>query len=420
MAFFVILYLKIKNTLRYKHNLILLTALPALAAAGAWALLTFYLEGGANIPVGVLDYDQSAFSKTVVARFSDNSSVGVRELDVSGLDTEKLALAYESAGHSGADTGNEGLSDADDDSLIADSDSLDIDEKRNALSEAILSVLREDAAYQEAVRLVRLSALEAAIVVVPGFSDKIYASDPEGLFHVICPPAGVARGLAAELFAAQVSRIYFNSDSAHRVVRDAEASAKSAKNPPLTEEERQEIFDMAFAYCDSYWEPEPLMSIEYERFFATRIETGGAGTIALPGSAGGWQDMREMLNDLIARAVFAIFFVYAAFCIVNATGVMLAERSDGVLTRMRANGYGAGAWIAVSAAAPFILYGIPCAALLSFIINNTGGAVFSIAALACVSALGATAAYLLKKPGRYRVFILICVIVSAGVSLYMM
>ena len=402
MNIIALFFIKLKNTLKHKHNLILLTVLPALAAAGAWALLTFYLEGGASIPVGILDYDKTEFSKAAIARFSQKSTVGIREMDTEDFLYEQIMIAETS-----------------------DSDSENTDDNAPATG----------AAFENIARLIQTGAFEAIIVINPGFSGKITESNPEDTFFVISYPSGVARGIVAELFAAQVSRLYFNSDSANRVVRDAITAARAARLPRLTEAEQKEIYDRAFAECDAYWEPEPLMTIDYERY---EIKPGNAtvvsgavadGTTAsaaarnrtaavLPGAEGGWQDMRDMLNDLIARAIFAIFFTYAAFCVVNSTGVMLAERADGVLTRMQVQGFGSGAWIAISAAAPFLLYGVPCAALLAYLTKNSMSALFAFAALACVSTFGALAAYIIKKPGGYKVFTLICVILSSGVSLY--
>jgi len=374
VIFLQILFLKIKNTLRHRHNLILLTALPAIAAAGAWALLTFYLEGGADIPVGVLDYDGTEFSGLAVARFSENATIGVREF---------VTVGFEPGGDP-------------------------------------LAAVKDDAAYIEATRLVRVGALEAAIVIMPGFSNAIYGGAPEGVFHVVSPPSGIGRGLAAELFAAQVSRLFFNCDSANRVVKDAEAAAKSAQAPPLTEREKKDLFEEAFRYCDSYWEPEPLMSIEYTRYEAAQTPGGAPVLAALAGGAGGWQGMREMLNDLIARGVYAVFIAYAVFCVINATGVMIAERADGVLTRIRACGLGAFNWVAASAAAPFILYGIPCAILLSVLTNDRDSAVFAFWALLCASAAGALAAFSIKKPGVYKAFTLAGVLISVGASIYIL
>ena len=356
MIFLRILYLKLKNTLLHRHNLLLLAVTPILAAAGAWALAVFYLEGGANIPVAILDYDKTDFSRTAAARFSDNSAVGTRVFETGAFD--------------------------------------------------------DDPAYDEAVRLIRINTLEAAVVIFPGFEENIRNGGPEDVYSVICTPGGISRGLAAELFAAQVSRLYFNCDSANRVVTEAIRAARVSRSPPLTDAQIDEIYENAFAYCDSYWEPQPLMTVEYKRYQAPRQGAQGL-------AGGGWNDMRDMLNDLLSRAVFAIIFAYAVFCIVNATGVMTGEREDGVLTRLKASGYPIGAWIAVSAAAPFIIYGVPGAALLSFLNGGAaGGAVLTFAALLCVSALGASAAYYIKKQGRYKIFTLVCTILSLGISIF--
>ena len=474
-----IFFLKLKNTLRYKHNLILLTALPLLAAAGAWALLTFYIEGGANIPVGILDYDKSEFSELAISRFSEKASVGTRILDTGDI---ALYSAAEQAGDgvpAGAEEGGGGQSA---EGGAGEGGGEEGGGEEGGDGGAMDLILKSDE-YTAAARLVQTGALECVVIVSPGFSDKIKGGVPEGLFSVICHPSGVTRGLVAELFAAQVSRIYFNCDSANRVVRESVLAARQARKPALTEREKAEIYEMAFGYYDSYWEPEPLMTVNYVRYDAANAATAqtdgalgadaaspagaaqtsgaqGAGAIrstdaaqtsaaqsmasarrtatgsAIPGSDGGWLDLRDMLNDLLSRAVFAIFFTYAAFCIVNAAGAMTAEREDGVLTRMKAHGFGAAAWIAVSAAAPFILYGIPCSALIAYLFKDRGNALISSAtinsyaafnasaafnscvALLCISAIGATVAYILKKPGRYRIFALASLFLSAGISLY--
>ncbi|MCL2058581.1 MAG: hypothetical protein FWH01_05930 [Oscillospiraceae bacterium] len=457
MTLLSVFIIKIKNTLLYRHNLALLIALPALAVVGAWALLTFYIEGGASIPVGVLDYDKTEFSRTAIARFAQKSTVGVIELETG----EIMQWAIDGAN---SDT-SEGLDASDDEDNGAGggagtNGAADTDGGAGGGNNA--PVL--DEALQAAARLIQTGALEAVLVVNPGFSDNLYAGEPDNVFAVYCLPGGIARGIVAELFAAQVSRLYFNCDSASRVVRDAASAARSARRPALTDDEIAEIFDAAYAFCDAYWEPEPLMTVEYERYEIPPSASASASTpqspsespsalsptsasapehtsssssapapaLAPPGStnlprqtrlpgplgSGEWEDLRAMLNDLIARGVFAIFFTYAAFCVINATGVMARERSDGVLTRMRAHGFGAGKWIAISAAAPFILYGVPCAALLSYLTGSPRSAVFAFASLICVSTLGACCAYILKNPRHYRAFTLVCVIFSTGASLY--
>ena len=359
MRYVRIFFIRIKNTLSYRHNLVLLTVLPALAAAGAWAMLTFYLEGGASIPVGILDYDMTHFSGTAISRFAQNSSVGTRMLD----------------------TGDP----------------------------------------EGAERLVRLKSLEAVVVILPGFEDRIKEGKPEGLFEVICEPEGITRGLVAELFAAQVSRLYFNCDSANRVVRDAAAAARSAKRRALTESERAEIYEEAFAFADAYWEPEPLMTVEYAKVplaaqpaSKKRMNIPGAVT----GNAAGWQDLREMLNGLIYRAVIAIFFAYMSFCVANAAGSIIGERADGIFARLRSSGFNAVAWIAISAATPFLIYGLPGAALLAALTKNAAGVLLSAFMLMCVSTLGSALAYFISKPGLYKIYIFLAAALSALAGLY--
>jgi hypothetical protein len=126
-----------------------------------------------------------------------------------------------------------------------------------------------------------------------------------------------------------------------------------------------------------------------------------------------------MLNALISIAVFAIFFGYTAFCVLNAASVMITERKEGVLARLCAGGLNAVAWIAVSACSQFILYGITGAVLLLVITGELTKSVFAAAGLLALSAAGSLGAYFLRKLGAYRVFSLICLTLSlAGAVLF--
>ncbi|MDR3121253.1 MAG: hypothetical protein LBU58_07975 [Clostridiales bacterium] len=408
-------WIKVKNTLRDRHNLALLAVLPAAAAVCAWALLAFYIEGGASLPVGVLDLDRSAFSEIVTERFAQNESVDVRLLAAD----ESGSVSGATAGGRPGETGETGET-----------------------NDAVGAAASTAGDLSGVVRLVQTRSLEAVVVILPGFSDQLRRSKTNGLIDVICAPTGITRGFVAELFIAQVSRLSFNCDAANRVAAERDAAAKADGGPGLSDAERTAVWDEAFAFSDAYWEPRPLMTIEYERWVAAppdpqagaatspadntsqpvaaQPEVVAAPPVAAderPSAPNDAQGLRGLLNALVARLLFALFFAYAVYCVMAAAGGALAERDDGVLMRLSVCGFGARVWFFVSAAVPFLRYGVPCAALLLAVFRAPGRAAFAAAGFLGCALLGV---FLASRGGqaRYRLCTLACVAVAAAAALF--
>jgi ABC-type Na+ efflux pump permease subunit len=362
--------IKLKNLLCDRLSLAMLLLLPFFAIGCVWATTVFYLEGGKQIPVGLLDLDQTPFSRSVSERFSRNVSVDVRALD--------------------------------------------------------------GATVQDASAFVRNGALEAVVVIRPGFAEKLRRAAPEGLLEIVSAPSSIARGLVTELFVAQVARIYFNCDAAAAAVAEA---VRTRADPPFTEAQKESLWAEAYATADAYWEPQPLMTIQYERWInetavppAKAGEDSAAPAPAPPASAA--ENTRNLLNGLIVRGIGILFFLYAAFCLMIVSGSVIRERENGILLRLQSGVSGTRAWMLASALVPFALYGVPCAILYPILFQPQtepfASAVLTFAvtapALSAVfflyAALGVWLARRAKSPLRFQLLTLAILAVSAALRLW--
>jgi hypothetical protein len=412
--------LRIKSLLRFRLNFAMLVLTPILAGCCAWAMTNFYFEGGKSLPVGVLDFDGSEFSRIVTERFGQNASIDARALPPDAAD-----------------------------------------------------------ALRNAETLVGNGALEAVIVINEGFSEKLRRSAPDGLLQIVCAPTGMTRGFIAELFIAQVSRVYLSCEAAAEAVRESMAGSENTALPP---QERERLFDEALAYADAFWHPEPLMTVTYksladEEYAAPAALAGNAGNAgpvgaaavqaeyaeyagsagagagnvknavpagnpenarpagnaanaepassagiaaepaenAGPAAASSPETLLDMLNAMIVRVLSVIFFIYLAFCLMNSSGAVAAERDSGVLMRLKSSRAGLWRWLAVSAAAPFLLYGIPGVALILPLFGKTQFA-FASAAFLCYSALGTLLACKARTDAQHQLAVIAAL--AAGAAIY--
>ncbi|MDR1060078.1 MAG: ABC transporter permease, partial [Clostridiales bacterium] len=287
--FFAMLATRLKTLLRFRLNFAMLVLMPILAAACAWSMINFYFEGGKSIPVGILDFDGTEFSSTVIGRFGQNESVDARLLFQAQAPSDGQAApgSYAAAGAAigagriaavgaagaaagagqiaavGGAGGAGGAAASSSDSSPAAGSPNVAGAATGAGGEWGGDGLTRDAALSRAELLVGNGTYEAVIVVYEGFSDRLKRSEPDGLLQIMCAPAGMTRGFVTELFISQVSRIYFNCTAAADTVAERSAAAK-AGGAELSEAERLALFDDAYAYSDAFWYPAPLMTVNFE------------------------------------------------------------------------------------------------------------------------------------------------------------
>jgi len=337
---FVLFLIKFKNILSSKTNLFMLLCIPLLAVGCAWGILTFYMEGGRSIPVGIVDLDKSDFSETVIERFNNNSSV---------------------------------------------------------------EIIRTD--EKSAPKLISNGVLETVIIISPDFSTQIKKGEQTNLFTILSPPSGISSGVVTELFIAQVSRIYFNCVTATDIVKE-----RSSKNTGLTTSEKDILWLEAFSYSDAFWEPQPLMTIEYSILPVSEAPENSVTNIQKPviAPSSNESEVLTAINTILRNIFILLFIVYILLCLFLCSGSIIDEKENGTIHRLLSLRFSIPTWLTISAAVPFILFGLPALLILLLIFQTN--MLFPFAILFFTYSLLATCiAYRTKNYFHYQVksFILV-------------
>ena len=275
--------------------------------------------------------------------------------------------------------------------------------------------------------LIRNGTLEAAIIIEEGFSSKISAGDADGLITLVCSPFGISRGLLTELLTAQVSRLYFASASASAALREQQPRI-------VGEDERTAFWTEAFQYADSFWEPEPLMSVQFEVLSTEVLSAGNSGTqrtdtgiinpddninannknantiMSAPPNA------LALVNTLLQKALRAAFFSYVLLCILFCFGTVITERENGLLLRIRSCGIPVRQWLLLSAMVPYLLFALP-AAVLYAVLLSPGSSLLPLFSLLLFSVPGVLIAYRVKNSSAWRTSAALLVLAHFLISL---
>lgn len=132
----------------------------------------------------------------------------------------------------------------------------------------------EKAVRKLAYKLVERNEAELAFIIKPGFEKKLLNGETEGIIDVLRSPQSFSAGLVCEVAAGEAMRFAADSMAAKWVVERYNATGRS---------KGQELFNEVFAHADSYWEPKPLMTVDYSELKGG-VETGTA-MVALPSAS---------------------------------------------------------------------------------------------------------------------------------------
>lgn len=166
-----------------------------------------------------------------------------------------------------------------------------------------IQVTRTD--REKALKLIREESVEAAIMIYEGFTDGLHEGDLTEIVEIIKSPSTVSIDLLEEIFAAQVIRLR-GAEFAYDWLKE---SLKDYSPLPS----RQEVWERA----ESYWEPEPLMTIKYSVIEAKPQEIQDRVTI-----------------PPFAAASLGILVLFVMLALLFGSGWVCEERSNGTLQRI--------------------------------------------------------------------------------------
>ncbi|OIJ22322.1 hypothetical protein BKP45_06695 [Anaerobacillus alkalidiazotrophicus] len=184
----------------------------------------------------------------------------------------------------------------------------------------IVSVERSD--EEEAIRLLQTQKVEAVFIFNEGFMEKLHQADRKQLLEMLHTPSSLVAGLLTEVFTSEVNRLASNSQAAHYVSRKYEELGLIE-----IEEKRHEtsLWQESWEHTDSYWEPEPLMSIRYfelDRFShigqRNQIEIENGGLVRY--------ELQLLMGWLSALLLFVLIFV---------AQWLVEEKQNGILKRLK-------------------------------------------------------------------------------------
>lgn len=107
---------------------------------------------------------------------------------------------------------------------------------------------------EKAEKMLENSQVEQIFIIKPGFAGSIERGESDGLIEMYSSPSSYSADFTREVVAGEAIRIIMNSMAANDVI---------SKYSELGMDMGSDFRDEVEAYADSFWEPEPLMTIDY-------------------------------------------------------------------------------------------------------------------------------------------------------------
>ncbi len=166
----------------------------------------------------------------------------------------------------------------------------------------------ETTSMDEGLKQVSTGKLEAVYILKEGLMDKILDDDIKNIIEVVKSPVSLSAEIVGELFAAEVMRLSSNADAADSVV-NAYGSFHS---------EPDSLWQEAWDLTDSYWEPAPVITIDYR-------STGKQTTTETND-----QDITKIKDNLSEILILTLI----TFSILIGSSSLLTEKDNGIIKRI--------------------------------------------------------------------------------------
>lgn len=170
------------------------------------------------------------------------------------------------------------------------------------------------AGREEAEKMLENSQVEQVYIIKPGFEEALERGESEGLIEMHSSPPSYSAGFVREVVAGEAFRLIMNNMAANSV---------TSKYDELGIDMGSGFRDEVIAYSDSFWEPEPLMTIDYRELRGTAAES--VDRVSMPAATA---------SSAGLITAFIMFFMLFG------SGWLVEERTNGTIKRLSA-GHGA-------------------------------------------------------------------------------
>lgn len=189
-----------------------------------------------------------------------------------------------------------------------------VDEDRSSLSQTLCERFSQKegmkailCSREAAMALLRDEKAEAALMILSGFESGLKSGNTKGSMEIIKSPSSVSAELIKELAAAEVIRM-----KAPEFAYDWIVSRYKENNADSPEVNREDVWSLV----ESYWLPEPMMTIQYEEISGSPVSQG------------------EVSIPPFAAASSGILILFIMLALLFGSGWICEERSNGTLNRI--------------------------------------------------------------------------------------
>lgn len=162
----------------------------------------------------------------------------------------------------------------------------------------------------EAGKMLENSQVEQVYIIKPGFGEALERGESDGLIEMYSSPSSYSAGFVREVVAGEAFRLIMNNLAANSV---------TSKYDELGIDKGSSFRDEVIAYSDSFWEPEPLMTIDYRELRATAAEA--VDRVSMPAATA---------SSAGLITAFIMFFMLFGI------GWLVEERTNGTIKRLSA------------------------------------------------------------------------------------
>ena len=195
-----------------------------------------------------------------------------------------------------------------------------VDEDNSQYSQIVIKKVQDNLVLRAQVtnrksaeQLLKSNKIDCIFVFQNGFEKKLLNGEV-GIITIVKTPLSLASGMIMEVVASQVLRLSSNVSAANYVVEKYRELGLSGE---------QNVWDNAWNYTDSQWEPEPLMIMSYKEIDINQALTKQQSGVLQLKSLMGW-----LLSVLMLAAFLASIWVideqkYGVFQRIKTTNVKL-------------------------------------------------------------------------------------------------
>lgn len=166
----------------------------------------------------------------------------------------------------------------------------------------------ETLSQEEALKQVSTGKLEAVFILKQGLMDEILKGKTNEIIEIVKSPVSLSAEIIGELFSAETMRLSSNVDTANEISQLYGSSL----------DEKNILWKEAWERTDGYWEPGPLITIDYR---STDQDMSGNDSI---------KDITKIKENTSQILILTLLM----FSILIATSSLLNEKNNGTFKRI--------------------------------------------------------------------------------------